>query len=52
MHTICVRVAAMRAVQNALEGRMRPAGRSLPTSGLNLLMKTSQIWFFLLHERP
>jgi len=32
MCTICVRVAALRAAQNALAGQMRPAGRSLPTS--------------------
>jgi len=27
-----VRVTALRAAQNALAGRMRPAGRSLPAS--------------------
>jgi len=29
-----VRVTALRAAENALPSRMRPAGRSLPTSGL------------------
>jgi len=28
------RVTALQAAQNALTGRMRPAGRSLPTSAL------------------
>jgi len=28
-----VRVTAQRAAQDALAGRMRPAGHSLPTSG-------------------
>jgi len=29
-----VRVAALRAAQIPLAGRMQPAGRSLPTSGV------------------
>jgi len=29
-----VRVTSLRAARNALAGRMRPAGRSLPTSVL------------------
>jgi len=38
MCTIYARVTALRVEQNALVGRMRPAGRSLPTSVLGVLL--------------
>ena len=42
-----------RATQNALDGRMRPAGRSLPTPDLNNLLvlpwkKKENIWMSIL----
>ena len=46
--TIYVRVTALRAAQNALAGRMQPAGRSLPTSAwvlTALLLVVFHLWF-------